>query len=101
MNNIRSAEIEELYASARKISDLADNYRSRYVKMYDVIHDLGSAWQGYDADTFYERIGSVRTKYDQMYAVMVQYSEFIRSVAERYERQSEEIAREAAGLVFE
>ncbi|MBP1566086.1 MAG: WXG100 family type VII secretion target [Oscillospiraceae bacterium] len=101
MNNIRSAHIEDLYASSKMIAELAENYRSSYTRMYNSVDNLGNSWQGYDANTFFERIGNVKPRYEQMYFIMMQYSEFIRSVAIRYEAQSEEIAKAAAGLEFE
>ncbi len=101
MKNIRYADMESIYNASRKIATLADDFKMRYVKMYEVVDELGEHWQGIDADSFYERIGSVRTKYEQMYSVMMQYSEFILSVAQRYEMQSNEITEAISSLDFD
>lgn len=101
MNSIRRAEIDELRATARRISVIAEDYYSEYTAMYGIIEDnLRYVWVGPDSDSFVENVEGVKYKFKNMYDTMKSYEQFLYDVAQKYEEQARQMEEESKNIIF-
>lgn len=92
-------EPQKLRSTARKIEELANDYKALYNKLYDKTDDLATTWSGKDNVAFVEQIAGFKDDLGNMYTLMRNYADFLVQSAEAYSTTQETIVTEAKKLV--
>lgn len=88
----------KLEAAAQKIDVQASDYERLYRQLFSEVDGMGAAWQGVDNTAFVTQIKGFREKFQQMSALMKQYSEFLKQSAKTYRSTQNEIVIRAKRL---
>lgn len=84
---------EYLRRTSSIICQEAEAYKKDYDEMYREVDALAGSWQGADNQAFVSQIQGFLPELNQMYQLMLQYSNFLNQSAQVYEQvQNETIA---------
>lgn len=91
---------ESMRTLASKIEELAGNYQDIYTRQLygTVVDNVKKAWKGKDSDAVLTRLEGFHNDFDNMYKVLTQYAQHIRSAANTYDAQQDSIFTAAQRL---
>lgn len=89
---------ELLDSAAKKITDLAGQYKTLYDKLYSKTEAMSSSWQGKDNQAFISQINGFKDDLEKMKALMDEYATFLTKSAKAYRDSQDTISTEAKKL---
>lgn len=87
-----------LETAAQKMDGQAADYERLYKQLFSEVDGMGAAWQGADNVAFVGQIKGFMDDFQQMVALMKQYSEFLKLSAKTYKETQSEIVNAAKRL---
>lgn len=88
----------KLENAASKIDQQSADYERVYKQLFSEVDGMGAAWQGADNIAFVNQIKGFMDDFQQMTALMRQYSEFLNVSAKTYRNTQNEIVSAAKRL---
>lgn len=85
---------------AEEVKKLADNYLAEYKALYEYVNDMKQAWAGIDNDAYTNQIIEFQDDFRKMEELMREYSEFLKSAAEKYRQTQADIKSKAQQLTI-
>lgn len=85
---------------ANRIEEMANDYKEIYTgRLYGTVAgNVRNAWTGKDSDAVLNRLEGFHNDFDNMYNVLNQYVAHLRSAAQAYDAQQEELTNRANQL---
>lgn len=83
---------------AIKIEGNEEEYKRLYMRLFQEVDKMESAWQGKDNVAFVNQIYSFQEDFHQISIVLRQYAEFLRNSAKAYRETQEELVAHAQRL---
>ncbi|MHC1685582.1 MAG: WXG100 family type VII secretion target [Clostridiaceae bacterium] len=74
----------KLQAAAQHMDSQAADYERQYRQLFSEVDGMASAWKGADNHAFTTQIKGFMNDFQQMVALMKQYSEFLKQSAKIY-----------------
>ena len=90
--------VDELLQTAQMIDSQKEEYQSLCLKLYQLVDQLSTHWEGKDNFAFINRIRYFESDLRKIALIMGQYSEFLQSSANAYRSTQEELYEEANRL---
>jgi WXG100 family type VII secretion target len=87
-----------LKSTAGKIDAQAAQYRQQFGQLYTEVNNMKSAWQGADNQAFTTQIESFKPEFEKMAKLMDEYSQFLKSASDAYQKTQDEIRTAASKL---
>jgi len=91
-------EPARLKDASSAINTLSDQYKSIYDNLFVKVGEMGAAWQGPDNQAFVQQIEQFRNDFENMKKLMDDYSTFLKTSAEHYEKTQDEVISAAKRL---
>lgn len=91
-------ETTELDKVAGKVERYADDYKTEYMKLYNLVTEMKNAWEGADNTAYTTRIEGFRDDFKKMEDLMREYAEFLKESAAKYRATQEKIKSDAQRL---
>ena len=88
----------KLESQASRISDLNADFLSQYTKMFEVVENLRSSWQGRDNVNFATTVTGYREDFEKIKAAIDDYVSFMNQAAKVYRETQQSIADSANRL---
>ena len=88
----------ELITASENVTNLADSYNADYTKLYSLIDELRSSWDGKDNQAYTLQIAEFKNDFEAMEALMRQYAEFLSMAATKYRETQDNITSQAKTL---
>lgn len=88
----------KLEAAASQMDTQAGEYERQYNQLFSEVDGMGAAWQGTDNVAFVNQIKGFMDDFQQMKALMLQYSEFLKNSATSYRNTQEDRITQARSL---
>ena len=76
----------------------AGEYERQYNQLFSEVDGMGAAWQGADNVAFVNQIKGFMDDFQQMKALMLQYSEFLKNSATSYRNTQEDRITQARSV---
>ncbi len=89
---------QDLQNASGQISSLAGEYKSEYEALFREVHEMQGKWDGQDNTAYTKQVDGFRDDFDNMYKLMIQYSEYLKSTAKAYADAQENIKSAATTL---
>lgn len=84
---------DSLRATSNNITNSATEFFNAYTGMYSEIDsNLRNIWVGADSDAFSTSVHEVEPKFQQMYELLQEFSQFLIQTADAYDQQQEDVA---------
>lgn len=96
----RSITVEpgKLDTASQKMDSVSADYERLYKQLKSEVDGMGAAWQGQDNREFVQKIQDFQTDFEQMFKLMKEYSEFLRTSAKHYKDTQDSIITAAKKL---
>ena len=88
----------KLEAAASQMDTQAGEYERQYNQLFSEVDGMGAAWQGADNVAFVNQIKGFMDDFQQIKALMLQYSEFLKNSATSYRNTQEDRITQARSL---
>ena len=89
---------EELLRVATNVENQKDEYQTLYLKLFQLVDELSTYWEGKDNQAFVNRIRFFEGDLRKIAVIMSQYSDFLRGSANAYHATQDELFAEANRL---
>lgn len=89
---------EELLRTATQVENQKDEYQMLYLKLFQLVDQLSTYWEGKDNLAFVNRIRFFEGDLRKIVVIMSQYSEFLRGSANAYHATQDELFEEVSRL---
>ncbi len=89
---------DELIKAAEKVSQMADNYRNLYERLYGVVDGMTAGWDAADNVAFVEQINGFREEFKAMAEHLTTSSETLKQQAGNYNTTVETNVQQAKKL---
>ena len=91
-------ETARLDQTAARVEELAGTYNSTYMKLFQTVQEMQSAWSGEDNVAFTNQIEGFRDDFQRMEQLMKDYAAYIRKVAASYRDTQDSVTASAKTL---
>ena len=98
MGNRIQVDPAQLNAAASHIDGVAAQYQQLYNKLFSDVGAMQAAWQGKDNQAFTSQIEGFKQDFQQMYQLMVEYSNFLKKSAQTYQQAQDDTVSGAQRL---
>ncbi|MFC4302820.1 WXG100 family type VII secretion target [Cohnella boryungensis] len=88
----------KLESAAQKMDAHSGEYEKLYQQLFSEVDGMGAAWQGADNIAFVNQIKGFTDDFQNMTALMRQYSEFLKLSAKAYKDTQDEAINQAKRL---
>lgn len=88
----------ELRNTASKIDSMSDEYQKLYNDLYNEVGNMSAVWRGEDNIAFTSQIEGFRDDFEKMSQLMKEYSQFLKTAAQTYEKAQDETVAAARRL---
>ena len=89
---------QDLHNASAQISNLAGEYQSEYEALFREIREMQGKWDGQDNQAYTKQVGEFKDDFNNMYELMDQYSNYLKSTAKAYADTQENIKSAATTL---
>ncbi len=89
---------QDLQNASGQISSLAGEYKSEYEALFREVHEMQGKWDGQDNQAYTNRVEGFRDDFDNMYNLMIQYSDYLKNTAKAYAETQDNIKNAASTL---
>ncbi|MBQ6570356.1 MAG: WXG100 family type VII secretion target [Clostridia bacterium] len=89
---------QQLTSASEKIDSLAADYQKVYMKLYTEIANMQAAWDGADNVAYTSQVKGFEDDFQLMYKLMLDYSTFLRTSAQRYTATQNDIISQSSKL---
>lgn len=93
-----SVEVSQVEACANKMEEMANQYKQAYLQLFDEVDLMKSSWSGKDNIAFSSKIASYEDDFNQMFVLIWQYIDFLRSSAKAYRQLQDDLCIQANNL---
>lgn len=88
----------KLESQASRIDSLNADFKSQYSKMFNVVENLSSSWQGQDNVNFATTVTGYKEDFEKIKAAIDEYVNFMNQAAKIYRETQDMIANSANKL---
>ncbi len=88
----------KLETASQKMDGMAADYEKQYNQLFSEVDGMGAAWKGADNVAFVSQIKGFMDDFQQMTALLRQYSDFLKTTAQTYRQTQSEVINQAKRL---
>lgn len=94
-----SVDYSEVYQASVYVKNKADSYNDLIQNLYKRVEQMQSIWQGVDHLAFQNQLEEFRPSLNEMYQVILEYSNVLKQTASIYEKLQQDRVQQAKLLL--
>lgn len=94
-----SVDYSEVYQASVYVKNKAEDYNDLILNLYKKVEQMQSIWQGVDHLAFQNQLEEFRTTLNEMFQVILEYSNVLKQTASVYEQLQQDRVAQAKLLL--